>query len=179
LVRAEFNAKPQAVRDVVAEYVNYPMFKGEYNRQANKYEPSRSFLFHLVANSPMGTANQIKIVLMLGANVNVSNELAELGRTPLILAVLRDKPYRHTNDIVKTLIQHGAHVNAQDNLQSTALDYASERKNQNIIELLKQAGAKTDAQLQLEAGQTMQAKQPFVPSEELMQPAETIEPEKR
>ncbi len=45
------------------------------------------------------------------------------------------------NDFVSLLVEHGANVNLADNLQHTALYYASERGYNEITEILLTAGA--------------------------------------
>ena len=58
------------------------------------------------------------------------------GETPLILAAREGN-----NEFVSLLVEHGANVNLADNLQHTALYYASERGYNEITEILLTAGA--------------------------------------
>ncbi len=60
----------------------------------------------------------------------------ENGETPLILAAKEGN-----NEFAALLVEHGADVNLADNLQRTALYYASERGYNEIAEMLLTAGA--------------------------------------
>lgn len=60
----------------------------------------------------------------------------ENGETPLILAAREGN-----NEFTTLLVEHGADVNLADNLQRTALYYASERGYNEITEMLLTAGA--------------------------------------
>ncbi|MBI3652859.1 MAG: ankyrin repeat domain-containing protein [Acidobacteria bacterium] len=73
---------------------------------------------------------------MLKAGAKVDAGLDD-GRTPLMLAVTIGVP-----GIVKLLIDAGANLNLRDQHGKTALQWAMESDNNNMIELLKKAGAK-------------------------------------
>ena len=49
--------------------------------------------------------------------------------------------YGHAG-VAKVLIAHGADVNAKDNEAMTALKWATANQQANVVELLKEAGAK-------------------------------------
>ena len=67
------------------------------------------------------------------AGIDTQNEN---GETPLIIAA-RDG----NNEFVSLLCEFHADVNMADNLQHTALYYASERGYNEIVEILLMAGA--------------------------------------
>jgi serine/threonine-protein phosphatase 6 regulatory ankyrin repeat subunit B len=48
----------------------------------------------------------------------------------------------NNHDVVKLLLQKGAAVNVRNNLGKTALIIASERNNDEVVEVLKAAGAR-------------------------------------
>ncbi len=72
---------------------------------------------------------------MITANAQVDMQ-NEHGETPLILAAREGN-----NEFVAFLVEHQANVNLADNLQRTALYYASERGYNEITEILLAAGA--------------------------------------
>jgi ankyrin repeat protein len=76
------------------------------------------------------------IVEMIKAGANVNEDIWE-GQTPLMMAV-----WRHDAFVVSQLLKVGARVNARDKDGDTALSIARQEKQQRIIQLLKQAGAK-------------------------------------
>ena len=64
------------------------------------------------------------------------------GRTPLHLACLRSDP-EHL-ELARDLLDHGADVDARDNLEETALFKAVRYANLNVVKLLLKAGADKD-----------------------------------
>jgi ankyrin repeat protein len=60
----------------------------------------------------------------------------EDGESPLIVAAMRGQ-----NDFAALLIEKGADVNALDNLEHSAMHYASEGGYTEIVERLIMAGA--------------------------------------
>lgn len=77
----------------------------------------------------------IKILLKKGADINSTDKYFE--RTALFMA----SGYGYA-DVVKLLIKKGADVNLQDKHKLTALKTATSNKRDEVIKLLKKAGAK-------------------------------------
>ncbi len=90
----------------------------------------------------------LKELIENGADVNEWKD--EYGDTFLINAVDQINYYPNEStpgnetriEIVKTLIKAGANVNAKNNFGQTPLSLAEEKRNPEIIELLKSVGAK-------------------------------------
>jgi ankyrin repeat protein len=80
-----------------------------------------------------GRTKTVEILLDAGADINASNEM---GYTPLIKASMNGYAA-----IVKILLDNNAKINVKDDLGKTALTWAKERSQDQIIELLQQAGA--------------------------------------
>jgi hypothetical protein len=83
-----------------------------------------------------GSVETVKALAAGGADVNaaVARGLGK-GITPLMLAV-------EQAEIVKALLEKGADVNARSEAGLTALSLARQGKRQDIVRLLKEAGAK-------------------------------------
>ncbi|MBX2844538.1 MAG: ankyrin repeat domain-containing protein [Flammeovirgaceae bacterium] len=73
---------------------------------------------------------ELTTALKNGADIQVTDEK---GMTPLHLGVICGNP-----DIVKVLLFYKADVNAKDNFQMSALDYAILSENQQIITLIEE-----------------------------------------
>lgn len=99
----------------------------------------------LAANN--GHAEIVKILLDNGANVNakfrgsisIPGEFSTGGVTALIFAVWAGN---NNIDVVKALLEKGADVNIKDADGNTVMDYAKKHNYDEIIKLLKEAGAK-------------------------------------
>jgi ankyrin repeat protein len=76
-------------------------------------------------------------LLSKGANINAQTLPDSLSRTSLMQAALRGRP-----DVVKFLIDKGADPNITDSNGQTALSLAEQRNNQQVIAILRSAGAK-------------------------------------
>ena len=88
----------------------------------------------------LGQTDAVRVLLDAGADVNAVASAD--GSTALIFAV-----YGGTTEIVSTLIEAGADVDIADAETGggggrTALSYAEEKNHAEIIDVLKQAGAK-------------------------------------
>lgn len=70
-----------------------------------------------------------------GIDINIRNES---GQTPLMSSCSTSSNY----DIVELLIQSGADINIKDMYGNTALDYAKKAKDEKVINLLMNHGAK-------------------------------------
>lgn len=77
----------------------------------------------------------LEILLKAGADPNA---VLKSGITPLIVAARRND----LTENVKALIKYRANLNAKDSDGWTALNYAENNKNPEIVALLKKAGAK-------------------------------------
>ena len=103
---------------------------------------SDSFGTPVVAAAASGNIEAVKLLLDKGANVNA---IDSYGYTPLMLASLNEK-----SGMVRLLISKGADVNASSypllngkrNSRFTALLIAKWKKNEEIVRLLSEAGAK-------------------------------------
>jgi ankyrin repeat protein len=82
-----------------------------------------------------GDVDDVKKLLAKGAPVNEKDE--HLGRTPLIMASMTG----HT-EIVKMLLERGADPNGTDMEGWTAIRYAHAYGHDEIVELLRNAGAR-------------------------------------
>lgn len=77
---------------------------------------------------------KVQLLISNGANVNETDEGAE--QTPLMRAVqVQDSA------LVQILLAHGAVVNAQDDFGKTALMFAAEKDNTEIVRMLLRKGA--------------------------------------
>jgi hypothetical protein len=84
-----------------------------------------------------GHVETVKALVAGGADVNAAVERGlEKGMTPLMLAAVEHA------EIVQVLLEKGADVNAKTEVGLTALSLARLCKRQNIVRLLKEAGAK-------------------------------------
>jgi ankyrin repeat protein len=86
---------------------------------------------------------QIECVqMLLGHNANTNLKLGN-GKTPLYLAI--EQKGKHTLDIARRLLEHGADPNICDNGHSTPLHEASSRGLLEVARLLLSYGAKVNA----------------------------------
>lgn len=82
----------------------------------------------------------VRLLVEYGSNVNARNAYES---TPLIVAVSatnRGHPPKVNDTVIRFLLKSGADVNAINQLNKTAFDYASEYKQTKVIETLKQYG---------------------------------------
>jgi len=77
----------------------------------------------------------VQALLEAGADVNAKDTY---GETALLEAVVSWR----SHDFVKALLEAGADLNAMDNDDKTALMLADEHGHTEIVQLLKEAGAK-------------------------------------
>lgn len=93
------------------------------------------------ANTPLmnaacaGNEKMVELFLLNGADANAKNID---GATPLMTSV---SGFSSIN-IVKMLVEHGADVNAADNDGWPVMFFASVKKNEEILQLLRDKGAK-------------------------------------
>lgn len=79
----------------------------------------------------IGSLKQVKQALSKGADVNAI--CADDGKTPLIKAVWRKNP---SVEVLKSLLKAGADTSIKDQLGSTALDYACDNCNSELVAIL-------------------------------------------
>jgi len=86
-------------------------------------------IFYALNNQKM-----LNLLLEHKADSNIQNNI---GQTPLIIAVVRNY-----TEAVKLLVKHNADVTLKDSADKTALDYATKKRNQTMINMLNQQGLK-------------------------------------
>jgi ankyrin repeat protein len=105
-----------------------------HRADANSEDESRwTPLFHAISK---GHLNVVRTLLEHGAHVNIQDSTG--GRTPLHVALLRDKP--HSNEIVRLLLEHDANPNACDNAHQTPLHLLTPSKRE-LVAVLRKYGA--------------------------------------
>lgn len=82
-----------------------------------------------------GHIETIEFLVKQGVSVNQTSK--QTGRTAIFSAIHLERP-----DVVRALIRLKANVNVRSKLGETPLKEAMKSKNQNIIEMLRAAGAK-------------------------------------
>jgi len=117
-----------------------------------------------------GTADDIRVLIEKGANVNAGNQddwhplqlAAKLGNITIVRALLEkgaavdatnafganalhSAVFRGYLDIARLLLEKGAKVNARDNTLSTPLLFAASRDQTNLVMLLLEKGADINA----------------------------------
>lgn len=113
----------------------------------------------LMVAAVIGHSDFVRVLLDAGANVNFSisiknvppGKLALLdqdrqkkieGKTVLMMAILEGR--RDTKNIVRLLLNAGADITARDKMGKTAFDYALQKGNAEIIQMLKETGSRTN-----------------------------------
>jgi ankyrin repeat protein len=89
---------------------------------------------------PYSSANAVRILLELGANVNDQNNIER--ETPLHVLVYLDNV---DEEIARLLIQAGTQVDARNAEDMTTLHCACENTNENVVRMIIDAGAVVDA----------------------------------
>ena len=90
--------------------------------------------------------DMMKILLDNNADINLTNKD---GKSALIETVCLNRPDSVLKSIT-VLLDHKADVNLKDRFGFTALNYAKQRKNKEVQNLLRKHGAKTAKELQAE-----------------------------
>ena len=93
----------------------------------------------LIWASKGGNREVVELLLSKGAGVNAA---CHDGVTALIEAVAKAGDEPKFLEVINLLISKGANVNAKSRNGMTALRWAEEKKQKNIIEVLKKHGAK-------------------------------------
>lgn len=114
---------------IAAEQGDAPLVSDLLNRGAKVNAKDRGAMTALIEAAWNGKTDIVRLLLGIGADVNADNG------TVSVLWYAVDQSHV---DIVKLLLAHGANPNGKVNILATA----KERKNAQIIEMLKRAGAK-------------------------------------
>jgi len=126
LLRAAQNRRADTVRYLLEHRANVNA-KAGYGQTPLTEAISGSVFFHNVSKEDRDET--IRALLAAGADVNLP---CQNGRTPLITAV-----FQGAVDLVRLLIGKGADLSAKDEEGKTALDYAEERDERKIKDILK------------------------------------------
>ena len=81
----------------------------------------------------------LKLLIDLGVEINAQDED---GNTALMWAFATEYEKNSTLEKIKVLVELGADVNLKNNDGKTALDYAKEKDDKEIIDILIEHGAK-------------------------------------
>ena len=108
---------------------------GDVNKKSEDYP--------IIYATQVGNVKIAEYLLSKGANVNTQR--VSDGYTPLMIALSE-----RNQELVKIFLEKGADVNSVNVNAKSVLDFAITEKNTEIIELLKQHGAKTGAELKAE-----------------------------
>jgi hypothetical protein len=138
---ADPNAKNIVDRPVLVDAAkcgHHEMVRALLKRGAQPNARSEAGSTALLGAVAAGHVDTVKALLAGGADVNAGIESGlGKGTTPLMLAAMGNA------EIVKVLLEKGAEVNAKTVVGGlTALYFARQSKRQDIIRLLKDAGAK-------------------------------------
>jgi ankyrin repeat protein len=104
------------------------------SRGADPNLPNSHGMTAIYAASFKGRSDVIRVLIAAGANVEIADD--EYGITPLIAAAWRGHP-----DAVQQLLDADANVNTRAKDGNTALSRASDAGHNEIVKLLRQAGA--------------------------------------
>ncbi len=88
--------------------------------------------------------NVLDLLLKKGTDPNKYDKSNSLSQTPLMTIAecfFSNKDPNRALEIIRKLLNHGAKINLEDYWGRTALDYAEESKNKDIIDFLKNNGA--------------------------------------
>jgi serine/threonine-protein phosphatase 6 regulatory ankyrin repeat subunit A/serine/threonine-protein phosphatase 6 regulatory ankyrin repeat subunit B len=89
--------------------------------------------------------NVLDLLLTKGADPNNYDKSNMFSLTPLMTIAkcyFSDKDPSRALEIIRKLLDHGAKINLEDYYGKTALDYAEEEKNKDIVDFLENNGAK-------------------------------------
>jgi ankyrin repeat protein len=86
------------------------------------------------SSAALGDVTQTAALLDQGAPVDAPDEM---GRTPLMLAVMQNRPA-----VVRLLLARGADPNAADNTGHTPLQQAKQENLRDVAAMLERAGAR-------------------------------------
>lgn len=95
----------------------------------NVDRPDAAGITPLVAAIATGDMNELQNLLAQGADVNKPTE--KFGATPLVWAVIADD-----RPVIELLLRHGADVRGESAEGKNALDYAAEKNDASLVDLL-------------------------------------------
>jgi ankyrin repeat protein len=126
-------------REISIEIIEYLLDvvesdEDEYDEDKYINKKGKKGYFTLYIACDKGDHDIVNLLLERGADIN---QATDDGTTALIIAVQENKDNSHL-EIIETLLQAGANTGAEDNEDNTALHYAEENDDAEVIELLEQ-----------------------------------------
>lgn len=151
ILKAQYHGKREVVGALLATGVQIDIFEAAATRQTARVEalikedPSLANAYSVDGFTPLGLAaffghpESVKALLAGGAQVNAPSR-ETMKMTPLGSAIAAQQ-----NDIARTLIEHGADVNAKAENDLSPLHTAAARGNMEVAKLLVEHGADVNA----------------------------------
>jgi len=126
-------------REITIEIIEYLLDvveSDEVESDEDKYinQKGKKGFFSLYIACDKGDHDIVNLLLERGADIN---QATDDGTTALIIAVQENKDNSHL-EIIETLLKAGANTGAEDNEDNSALHYAEENDDAEVIELLEQ-----------------------------------------
>jgi ankyrin repeat protein len=120
----------------IIEYLLDVVESDEDEDDEDKYinKKGKKGYFTLYIACDKGDHDIVNLLLERGADIN---QATDDGTTALMAAVQENKDNSHL-EIIETLLQAGANTGAEDNEDNTALHYAEENDDAEVIELIMQ-----------------------------------------
>jgi ankyrin repeat protein len=120
----------------IIEYLLDVVESDEDEDDEDKYinKKGKKGYFTLYIACDKGDHDIVNLLLERGADIN---QATDDGTTELMAAVQENKDNSHL-EIIETLLQAGANTGAEDNEDNTALHYAEENDDAEVIELIMQ-----------------------------------------
>lgn len=151
ILKAQYHGKREVVGELLATGVQIDIFEAAATRQTARVEalikedPTLVNAYSVDGFTPLGLAaffghpKIVDVLLAAGAEVNAASR-ETMKMTPLASALAAQQ-----NDIARTLIEHGADVNAKAENDLSPLHTAAARGNLELATLLLDRGADLNA----------------------------------